>query len=914
MLYTIKIALRYLKQQKLHTILTIISILLAVTLVCLIGIFSTSLLKSNARYAENQNGSYDALVITENEQQRQALKNCNILKNAAQEKGVYLRPIDENTISNAYIIGYPDGNEVIEKYFNAVIYDENLISMLSEPYSLCLTAGRFPLNDGEITISNIEKNNAKVGDKITITNAEISLKSEYKDTLSLSNLSDEDFTDKFNDYFTKDKVISKTFTIVGITESQLWMTENDAKSLFSENAIDSSYVYIQFKDKYTEEDLEKYLIENTDISIDHNIIYNEELMSANFRGVFGKAKFALCFFAFFLVILFVLSCARLVIDHSFEIITNERISQFGTLASIGASKRQIKGILFIQAAFMSLIAVPLGVIFSLLGSYWFMKIVSGFGFSNILNITSNYDINTFFDSITLYINIPVFLLCIFLSSYGVFVSAFTSAKKALKLAPIEAMRSGANYKKDKKHKKRNKPPKKGILGRIFGFTGLLASRSIHRNNKRFVSTIFSIALSVSLVLTFSSIMQIIKDAKNYQEENCNDYDISFYTKNELPLEEIITKLYSYGTLEDTFGYRDSALGKLSQSETKKLSDELFKHSAGKTFDGIILVKGFDKTSYEKYIEPLSNVSYDDLNKTNGVLLPKSARFVTENAIGVPESVTEFKAWNIKAGDTLSMEPDSLFLKFYKNAPTTLNVSGFYDINTKLTKDYAQMLGTSYSYMDNFGYINIFTTIENMEKWLADPIIETDDDSVHYMHNSYYIQANAKDDLNKARESLRSLSEDYSDYGIMISDNALDTELLRAIIRLFNFVGYTFIIIIAGISILNVMNTIITGILSRRRELAMLRACGMTKGKIYRLIIGECLMYDVLGFAIGSTITILICYGFTQLMQTGAFLLKLYPSHFIISAIALIAITLLIAFISLYRTIKGSIVENIKGIE
>ena len=125
------------------------------------------------------------------------------------------------------------------------------------------------------------------------------------------------------------------------------------------------------------------------------------------------------------------------------------------------------------------------------------------------------------------------------------------------------------------------------------------------------------------------------------------------------------------------------------------------------------------------------------------------------------------------------------------------------------------------------------------------------------------------------------------------------------------------IFIMTFSLLSMMNTLITNIVTRKQELAMLESIGMGKGQIRGMLLGESLLLVLA--TVGVTMTAGTLCGFwlsSLLYQNGAFYMAFrFPTAFALTyAGVLIGVPLLIVFVSLRGFSKEALVERLRGAE
>ncbi len=125
------------------------------------------------------------------------------------------------------------------------------------------------------------------------------------------------------------------------------------------------------------------------------------------------------------------------------------------------------------------------------------------------------------------------------------------------------------------------------------------------------------------------------------------------------------------------------------------------------------------------------------------------------------------------------------------------------------------------------------------------------------------------------------------------------------------------IFIMMFSILSMMNTLITNIVTRKRELAMLESIGMSKSQVRGMLLGESML--LVGVTVAVTMTAGTLCGFMLcrlLYNVGAFYMAFrFPAVFaLIYTAILIVVPLLITFVSIRSFSKEALVERLRGAE
>ena len=125
------------------------------------------------------------------------------------------------------------------------------------------------------------------------------------------------------------------------------------------------------------------------------------------------------------------------------------------------------------------------------------------------------------------------------------------------------------------------------------------------------------------------------------------------------------------------------------------------------------------------------------------------------------------------------------------------------------------------------------------------------------------------------------------------------------------------IFIMMFSILSMMNTLITNIVTRKQELAMLESIGMSKGQIRKMLLGESLL--LVGVTVGVTMTVgtLCGYILCHMLRgiCAVYMQFRFPFEFALGYDAvLILVPLLITVVSMKSFAREALVERLRGME
>ncbi|WP_346896959.1 ABC transporter permease [Clostridium sp. UBA7503] len=555
------ISIRYIKQNKKRTILTLIGIILSLSLVATIGLFITSAEKSQIDDIKRADGvsfhigfsSYTEDILTK------VVNNPSVERYGIMENG--------DTVS------YNDINITICKMDKGA----------TELFKYSIKEGRMPENENEIAIDQWAKDHIKenldLQEKLTIGEKQYTIVAFLK-----------------NDIYSQREKSSKAFTFSNNPTNGRLLVEISPKADFSST----------FK-KLTDLTTEDKLIKN------HALIRMNQMKS-------NKALIA----AACIAIVIVVSATIIVIYNSFQINVAERLKQFGLLRSIGATKKQIKKIVFREASILLIIAIPIGIIVSLGAIY---------GINYIFKLLLKGD-----NPISLVgIDPMVLLISAIITTLAVYISSLIPANFVGKISPLAAISSRVVIKKDVIKKK-----KYPTLKKIFNYKVVMAVKNIRRNPGRCQTMILSIVVSSALFITFTSFMDEVFMVKgpsgSYQ---IIDLEVSKESDNNKEKSELdnnlLSQLKSLSNIDKVYVKYSNLFGFTEVPEDKRISEtgDIYKRQKyGNIYkDGIdIELKTYDEVALKEINNHLisGEVNTENIKSENGVILVDNGKARDKN--------------------------------------------------------------------------------------------------------------------------------------------------------------------------------------------------------------------------------------------------------------------------------------------
>ena len=294
-----------------------------------------------------------------------------------------------------------------------------------------------------------------------------------------------------------------------------------------------------------------------------------------------KALFTVATVVALIIILTSVYC----IKNSFNISITEKIRQYGMLASVGATRRQIKSSVKTEAAMLGVVGIPVGTMSGILASLILVKVVNALS-AGWLNVALSF-----------HTSLPALILAVILSIATIYFSATGSARRAAKVTPLEAIR---NTKEIKIKSAKLKTP--AIIGRIWGIGGVISYKNIKRNNKKYRTTVTSIVIcSVTfIVISYFMSMAFSRVGMSYASVDYN-IGINMSCKKDLDIEKLSKLLSGIEGAEDYLvgaGYDFDVDKPEYTKEYGEYCRQLY--DDGEDVSQMFLITVLDDKSYDKY--------------------------------------------------------------------------------------------------------------------------------------------------------------------------------------------------------------------------------------------------------------------------------------------------------------------------
>lgn len=630
-----------------------------------------------------------------------------------------------------------------------------------------------------------------------------------------------------------------------------------------------------------------------------------------------KALFTVAAVVALIIILTSVYC----IKNSFNISITEKIRQYGMLASVGATRRQIKSSVKTEAAMLGVVGIPVGTMSGILASLILVKVVNALS-AGWLNFALSF-----------HTSLPALILAVILSIATIYFSATGSARRAAKVTPLEAIR---NTKEIKIKSSKLKTP--AIIGRIWGIGGVISYKNIKRNNKKYRTTVTSIVIcSVTfIVISYFMSMAFSVVGMSYASVDYN-IGINMSCKKELDIEKLSELLSGIEGAKDYLvgaGYYFDVDKPEYTKEYGEYCGQLYDDSEDVSQEFLITV--LNDKSYDKYASDAGIKNAD-----TGAILVNKGTFDVYNEKSLKYVKEEMELYKYKAGDTIECG-----YNVYDDASSDDNAAEG-DTESSTDDNNAVEGDTESGTEDNSGYVDE-ETINNEVRKTVDVTIAGVTDKVpigykgygnttllfmnqkgfeslwadgksnelkpgHASYSAYVVAENA-DEYQDTFEKETEENPEYSQISFYVSNMDKQMRDEKSLFTLLGVFAYGLIVVIALIGITNIINTLSTGMELRSREFATLRSIGMTDKQFAGMVRLESVFISVKALVIGVPLGILISYLLCVMMNRMDDAIIYEPPYKAIILCIVVVIMLIYAIMKLSMTKlrHNNIIETIKN--
>lgn len=799
-----KLAISNNKKNKTRSILIILSIFLTTVLLSAIATFGYGQINYQRVNAENFYGSYYGTYSVVTEEQITEME----------KRGEFDR------IGRAASVGEIENTRNITMFW----MDEetrNLANMENQ-----LKEGSFPEAENEIAgprnmFARLGYKDVEVGDNITVSFRRNSSETYQEKTFVISGILRQMTQEQENQSYTA--YVSSSFY------ESLYAESERAYSVYFSLAdyvdVNSSTLEMTIKELAEECGIDPEQAQE-------NFHYAMWVLDPGMEVIVGCAAVAL------IVVFF----AVLVIYNIFQVGVVQKIQEYGKIKALGASRKQMKKLVFREGMLLAIPAVPAGLVVGSLISivytnYWLGYSESMFGHEDAVRVSM--------------VSIPLLLLCAAAAVFTVWIAVKRSMRMISKISPIEAIRFQGEQKKNKGFRKGKKQMS----------VAQLTAANMTMNRKRTVATIISMGLSCVLfvvVANFTGNVSTRYDARKQVPYGQFQIDLTYDTNDTAYPENNLDSILKENPLDEELVEKIRSIDKVTDVQVRNMAYAYDQNGMLESI-GVLNKEQFEDEAYQGSLK--GEVDYETASKNNDILYGWSY-FIEKSGYDIGDTVT------MKMGNGNEE-------KTFKGTMTGAFGSTNYD-----------WVITDRTYKEMGFSGNCISTI--------------------------WVDCEQKD-CAAVQRSLEDLLTDKEHYEFSTYQGALKTS--ESTLGMFETMAYSMLFLVGLIAFMNMANTMIISIITRKRELGVMQALGMTNRQMNRMLRNEGIFFTVGSIFVSLLVGMPAGYAlFLYGREHGFFGLDIYhvPITEIVVMILILAILQVSLSFILSRNIKKeSIVERIR---
>ena len=540
----------------------------------------------------------------------------------------------------------------------------------------------------------------------------------------------------------------------------------------------------------------------------------------------GESMDAATLLAIVAFLVLVIFTGYLIIYNIFQISVTGDIRFYGLLKTIGVTPRQLKRIIRQQALFLCVAGIPTGLLFGYgVGAFLTPVVMARTTFGAGVSTVSTSPL--------------IFLASALFALLTVMLSCARPGKIASKVSPVEATK----YTETVKSKKKQRTTRGAKVYQM-------AFANLGRNKRKTVLVVISLSLSVVLLNILVTFTGGFDMEKYLAKQTCADFIVSStdyfrYNCSESYISQEQIEQIKANTRSSLSGCGYQLLGSKFWITEEAWRAERSRYGFAETLESELAMMAHrgELVGAEAQIEGLDESLFEKLTVVEGDLAPLFQE--DSNAIAIAVYTDDYgKVSNldqyppIGSTQTVSYVENGYYIdsrtgkKCEESTPQEFlqyYVSQSRDVNYTVCAYVTIPNSMSYRY-GTFGHrflLPVTTLARDSQQepvplfWLFD----TPDMAAEDAAESYLSELTANDLSPLMYESKTTLRAEFKGYQNM-----------------FLLLGGLLCAIIGLVGILNFFNAIMTGILSRKREFAVLQAVGMTNKQLRAMLIYEGLLY------------------------------------------------------------------------
>lgn len=590
-----------------------------------------------------------------------------------------------------------------------------------------------------------------------------------------------------------------------------------------------------------------------------------------------------------LLVFFIIDSGYLLIYNVLYISISRDTRFYGLIKTLGTTEKQIKTLVKRQAVTFACIGIPIGVILAGALSFGIVPIILENAFDSGKSII---DAEMFFHP-------SIFILSIIFSALTVWISCNAPAKAASKISPIEALR----YQNFASTKTKIRSSTNG------GKLHVMAYHNVSRDKKRAFLVFMSLFMGITMILGVNGIigsMKVENFIDKYMDYNFEYTDIQF-EQPEQPNKEVSQ-------------FDEQFVEQIKQIDGVKKVDIQKTVWAGIDFDEVAL-EGFMKIRYEdsryktegqSYQEMVADLKeYANAGDYGCYITTLDDKALEEYNAKHPNTSIDIEAFN--RGETAIAGMDTEY-----NAPNTALVGKTLCLTADSSDDKATdfLIDDSFYFEDYENNLSegigrrkdihivpeiIYVSEAGMERLTKTPIISAIGVDIKDMNQVEQIDS----ELQALNGTLTKQEWSYkSPIGMMEEYNQVTYSM--------NLMGNGAAVLLIVIGLINFINVMLTGVVARKNEFAVMESIGTSKKQIQKILTLEggiyALVTTVLIMTLGNAFLLLVADAVPHMADYAKFE---YPFALVICLIFAIFIICLSVPAIVYRAVsKETVIERL----
>ena len=595
-----------------------------------------------------------------------------------------------------------------------------------------------------------------------------------------------------------------------------------------------------------------------------------------------------------LLVFFIIGSGYLLIYNVLYISISNDTRFYGLMKTLGTTQKQIKSLVKNQAVKFACIGIPIGILLATAVSFGIVPFVLNEGFEQG---KSMMDAEVFFHP-------SIYILSVIFSAVTVWIACNAPAKAAAKISPIEALKF-QNF-APKKTKSRN-----STNG---GKLHVMAFHNVFRDKKRAALVFMSLFMGITMILGVNGVISSMSAEnfiKEYMDYNFEYTDIQFEQYEQLNKEVPQFDEHFVEQIKQLDGIKNIDVQKTVWAGIDFNENDLEGFMKIKYEDSKYKAKG---QSYEQTIETLKGYAESGDYGCYITTLPDD-RVLEEYNAEHPDTPIDMEAF--KRGETAIAGKDTEY-----NAPNTALVGETLTLTADSTDGKATdfKIGGAFYYDDYDNTLSegigrrkeinmvpdvIFVSEAGMERLTKEPII-----------SAIGVDIKNFNDLERIDSELQAINSTLTTSEWQLKSSVNQKELYNQMNYSLSLLGNGAAILLIVIGLINFVNVMLTGVVARKNEFAIMESIGTTKKQIRKILTLEggiyALISTLLIMTFGNAFLMLVADAVPHMANYAVFK---YPVALVIGLIAAIFVICLSVPAIVYKaTSDETVIERLHNFD